>query len=702
MNPDPDEHVHPGEEEMEWGEGISVKKREKKPQSRYWAISEQARKMFPGERQCKMFCGGKHCKYCTPNNWTGKEMVIDGLYSHWVTDNILAMARMSNANIDKFKFLEQFDSVGIKTVINLQEPGEHAHCGAGNVSGGFSYDPQRLMAAKLFFYNFVMKDYGVAPMSTLLDTVKVMQFAVSVGKVAVHCHAGLGRTGLIIACYLIYNNRVNARKAIQYVRSRRPGSIQTKQQVMTCHEFEQYLQVYFIVFTTKIPNAHPISFSLFLVRQRQLLHGYEARKLKHIPKVVYVCCERLLELCGKGSALTSLRNSPIDPLPEELLSLPEGCSPRPADNTLSEFEHKKRLQTLSLGLPGSGGDEHSFGKSRANSLKVKERGIKESLSSSKINDMRSIDQNTLGVSSPTLSRSLKSLDISAEPRSKLQARRNHLDYSELSLRKKNTAIVLNQVKHSNGATNGKKRLSQEDSDDERDEDGDDHIIHGHTEEEYEKAKLQAAREAKKAEEEEVKMYVQKSSLSRTDSLPVIMTVQEISEAAVVSENSPKVTDQIERYKDKLNKSHQGWQLLAAEEDPAVICGLMSSWLDHLNEPVLRYQDIMSIIGNESNLERAFLGLESSTKYFLEYLLVVLCKFDPVGTTSLFTMLELMLSNLCQHHLGLGYVKQPSYMQDSARPEVKPDYADALFHLFLDHIALVKRRLENEAQFSEFN
>ncbi|GFO43954.1 tyrosine phosphatase domain-containing protein 1 [Plakobranchus ocellatus] len=148
MNPDPDEHVHPGEEELEWGEGISVKKREKKPQSKYWAISEQARKMFPGERQCKMFCGGKNCKYCTPDNWTNKEMVIDGLYSHWVTDNILAMARMSDANIDKFKFLEQFEKLGIQTVINLQEPGEHAHCGAGNGQGGFSYDPQRLMAAK--------------------------------------------------------------------------------------------------------------------------------------------------------------------------------------------------------------------------------------------------------------------------------------------------------------------------------------------------------------------------------------------------------------------------------------------------------------------------------------------------------------------------------------------------------------------------
>ncbi|RUS88627.1 hypothetical protein EGW08_003586, partial [Elysia chlorotica] len=411
MNPDPDEHVHPGEEEMEWGEGISIKKREKKPQSRYWAISEQARKMFPGERQCKMFCGGKHCKYCTPDNWTKKEMVIEGLYSHWVTDNILAMARMSDANIEKFKFLEQLEDLGVKTVINLQEPGEHAHCGAGNVPGGFSYDPQRLMAAKLFFYNFVMKDYGVAPMSTLLDTVKVMQFAVSVGKVAVHCHAGLGRTGLIIACYLIYNNRISARKAIQYVRSRRPGSIQTKQQVMTCHEFEQYLQVYFIVFT-RIPNDHPVSFSLFLVRQRQLLHGYEARKLKHIPKVVYVCCERLLELCGKSTSLSSLRNTPIDRLPEDLLSLPDGCSPRIMDSALSPDDHKKLLQSLSLGLPGSGGEEQSLGNFRANHLKVKEPGIKESLSSSRINDMKSTDQNLLGVSSPTLSRSLKSLDIS--------------------------------------------------------------------------------------------------------------------------------------------------------------------------------------------------------------------------------------------------------------------------------------------------
>ena len=32
-------------------------------------------------------------------------------------------------------------------------------------------------------------------MDTILDMVKVMSFALEEGKVAVHCHAGLGRTG---------------------------------------------------------------------------------------------------------------------------------------------------------------------------------------------------------------------------------------------------------------------------------------------------------------------------------------------------------------------------------------------------------------------------------------------------------------------------------------------------------------------------
>jgi len=35
----------------------------------------------------------------------------------------------------------------------------------------------------------------VASLTTILDMVKVMSFAIQEGKMAVHCHAGLGRTG---------------------------------------------------------------------------------------------------------------------------------------------------------------------------------------------------------------------------------------------------------------------------------------------------------------------------------------------------------------------------------------------------------------------------------------------------------------------------------------------------------------------------
>ena len=59
--------------------------------------------------------------------------------------------------------------------------------------------------------------------------------------VAVHCVAGLGRTGTILACYLV-GMRITADKAITIIREWRPGSIEVPEQEAIVYEYEHFIK----------------------------------------------------------------------------------------------------------------------------------------------------------------------------------------------------------------------------------------------------------------------------------------------------------------------------------------------------------------------------------------------------------------------------------------------------------------------------
>lgn len=82
--------------------------------------------------------------------------------------------------------------------------------------------------------------------------------------------------------------------------------MQTRRQIACVKEFETYFLPQCIIFSMKPPSEKDKKLGRFtldvcLKRQKFLVHGFEAKTLKHIPKLLYVICERLVKLCDNNN-----------------------------------------------------------------------------------------------------------------------------------------------------------------------------------------------------------------------------------------------------------------------------------------------------------------------------------------------------------------------------------------------------------------
>ena len=232
-----------------------------------------------------LFCNGKDCKW---ENYKKQESPsIPGLLSDLFLDTIYATQRPSTILINEYNLISEFKSKNIGLIINLQLPGEHPYCGPNlclEISG-FSYNPE------IFYVNGIdvklcgWNDLDVPDtFNYVLDIVKDITYCINVKKkrVLVHCHAGNGRTGLIIVCYLVYSLRYKWEEALKIVREKRWKGVEKKVQEDFCRDFEIYVR-----FKEKIFGDEKMNVDWYVYNQNLLDYKKDSNKKSYVLNYFY-------------------------------------------------------------------------------------------------------------------------------------------------------------------------------------------------------------------------------------------------------------------------------------------------------------------------------------------------------------------------------------------------------------------------------
>jgi atypical dual specificity phosphatase len=140
---------------------------------------------------------------------------------YWIIDGKLSASRGPRSRQDLMSLKEQ----GVGALVRLVEPHE------GLVTKKDVND------AGLEDYNEPVPDF-TAPTQAQID--KIITFIDSHiergGPVGVACHAGIGRTGVIVACYLVHKG-FTAKDALELVRRKRGRGPEVQEQIDAVEDY---------------------------------------------------------------------------------------------------------------------------------------------------------------------------------------------------------------------------------------------------------------------------------------------------------------------------------------------------------------------------------------------------------------------------------------------------------------------------------